>query len=45
MGYTMMLKLVERIWLATGPEGTVAQIEKWFDPQQLLESRLLDAWE
>ena len=45
MGFTMMLKLVERIRLATGPDGTVLQLEKWFDPEQLVESRRLAAWE
>jgi anti-sigma regulatory factor (Ser/Thr protein kinase) len=28
MGYTMMLKLCDRVWLATGPEGTLIQLEK-----------------
>jgi len=28
MGYTMMLRLVDRVWLATGPEGTVVQLAK-----------------
>jgi anti-sigma regulatory factor (Ser/Thr protein kinase) len=27
-GYQMMLKLADRLWLSTGPEGTVVQIEK-----------------
>lgn len=32
MGYTMMLKLCDRVWLATGPEGTVIQLEKKIEP-------------
>lgn len=27
MGYTMMLQMADALWLATGPEGTVLQIE------------------
>lgn len=34
MGYTLMLQLVDRVWLATGPEGTVVQIEKTLQPQE-----------
>lgn len=28
MGYTLMLELADQVWLATGPEGTVVQVEK-----------------
>jgi len=28
MGYTLMLELADRVWLATGPDGTVVQVEK-----------------
>lgn len=28
MGYTLMLELTDRVWLATGPQGTVIQLEK-----------------
>ncbi|MDH7568258.1 MAG: PAS domain S-box protein, partial [Armatimonadota bacterium] len=28
MGYTLMLHLTDTVWLSTGPEGTVVQIEK-----------------
>lgn len=28
MGYTLMLELADRLWLATGPTGTVVQLEK-----------------
>ena len=28
MGYTIMLELMDRVWLATGPEGTTVQLEK-----------------
>ena len=45
MGFTLMLKLVERIWLATGPGGTVVQLEKWLDPEEHLAARLLAAYE
>jgi anti-sigma regulatory factor (Ser/Thr protein kinase) len=27
MGFTLMLKLADRIWLSTGPEGTLVQLE------------------
>jgi DNA-binding response OmpR family regulator/anti-sigma regulatory factor (Ser/Thr protein kinase) len=39
MGYTLMLEMADRVWLSTGPEGTLVQIEKWIrtgerpDPQ------------
>ena len=33
MGYTLMLKLVDTVWLATAPTGTVVQIEKWLQPE------------
>lgn len=32
MGFTLMLELVERLWLASGPEGTIVQLEKWAHP-------------
>jgi GAF domain-containing protein len=32
MGYTLMLALTDRIWLATGPAGTTVQIEKAVGP-------------
>jgi len=32
MGYTMMLKLCDRLWLSTSPEGTVVQLEKRAQP-------------
>ena len=32
MGYTMMLRLVDRLWLSTGPEGTTVQVEKCLCP-------------
>lgn len=28
MGYTLMLRLADAVWLATGPDGTVLQVEK-----------------
>ena len=31
-GYQMMLKLADRIWLSTSPEGTVVQLEKRVEP-------------
>lgn len=37
MGYTVMLSLADRIWLATGPEGTVVQLEKRIRKQELPE--------
>jgi anti-sigma regulatory factor (Ser/Thr protein kinase)/CheY-like chemotaxis protein len=41
MGYTLMLKLADRIWLATGPDGTIVQIEKWIRPGDRLEAELV----
>ena len=32
MGYTLMLELVDRIWLATDREGTIVQLEKRLHP-------------
>ncbi len=32
MGYTIMLEMADRVWLATGPEGTVVQLEKLLHP-------------
>lgn len=32
MGYTLMLQLVNKVWLATTPEGTVLQLEKKIRP-------------
>ncbi len=40
MGYTLMLDLADQIWLATGPEGTTVQIEKWIHPGEHLEPAL-----
>jgi anti-sigma regulatory factor (Ser/Thr protein kinase) len=40
MGYTLMLQLVDDIWLATGPDGTIVQVEKWIDPEQHREDPL-----
>lgn len=38
MGFTLMLELVDRIRLATGPEGTVLQLEKSVLPAQPAQS-------
>jgi CheY-like chemotaxis protein/anti-sigma regulatory factor (Ser/Thr protein kinase) len=43
LGYTLMLKLVDRIWLATGPDGTVVQLEKYLQPRDALQSELFAA--
>ncbi len=32
MGYTIILQTADRMWLATGPGGTVVQLEKWLNP-------------
>jgi len=45
MGYTLMLSLVDRIWLATGPHGTVVQLEKRTIPAEPEEELLLAAWD
>lgn len=34
MGYTLMLQLVDRVWLATGPDGTLIQLAKRIHPEQ-----------
>jgi DNA-binding response OmpR family regulator/anti-sigma regulatory factor (Ser/Thr protein kinase) len=41
MGYTLMLDLVDRIRLATGPRGTLLQLEKWIRPEQHVDDPLL----
>jgi anti-sigma regulatory factor (Ser/Thr protein kinase) len=45
MGYTLMLHMVDRIWLATGPEGTLVQIEKWLHPEAHAQESLLSVYE
>lgn len=45
MGYTLMMQLVDRIWLATGPEGTVIQLEKKIHPEEGPDSPLVDVME
>lgn len=45
MGYTIMLQLADRIWLATGPQGTILQVEKWIHPEQHQVPELPVAWE
>jgi anti-sigma regulatory factor (Ser/Thr protein kinase) len=44
MGYTMMLKLCDRVWLATGPEGTLIQLEKKIAEPPAESSSLLSAF-
>lgn len=34
MGYTVMLKMADHVWLATGPDGTTVQLEKWIHPEE-----------
>jgi len=41
MGYTLMLKLSDCVWLATGPHGTVVQIEKGPRPAPVPDLPLL----
>lgn len=41
MGYTLMLSLVDAVWLATGPEGTVVQLEKRLHPAPQQDESLL----
>lgn len=43
MGYTLMLKLTDHVWLSTGPEGTVVQLEKKIQPPPPSESPILEA--
>ena len=45
MGYTLMLAMVNRVYLATGPEGTTVLLEKWLRPEQHEEMPLLAALE
>lgn len=44
MGYTLMLHMVDRIWLATGPKGTLVQLEKWLHPEAHPQEPLLSAF-
>jgi anti-sigma regulatory factor (Ser/Thr protein kinase) len=34
MGYTLMLELVDCMWLSTGPQGTIVQLEKRLHPEE-----------
>ena len=34
MGYTIMLRLADKVWLATGPRGTLVQLEQWIHPEE-----------
>lgn len=45
MGYTLMLELSDRVYLHTGPEGTVLQLEKWIAPAEGPKSPLEAALE
>lgn len=45
MGYTLMLGLCDRMWLATGPEGTVVQIAKWINPEEQRQDPMWDLLE
>jgi len=42
LGYSMILELVDAVWLATGPDGTTVQLEKQVHPAQ--EPDLLAHW-
>lgn len=45
MGYTIMLELADRVWLATDAAGTVVQIEKLLQPKQDEPVILPATWE
>lgn len=45
MGYTLMLELVDRVWLGTGPDGTVVLLEKKLVPHTGLEPGIIAAME
>ena len=45
MGYTMMLDLVDKVWLATGPEGTTVQLQKCLPVEEDLTTALQEAWD
>ncbi|MGV3720918.1 MAG: PAS domain S-box protein [Actinomycetota bacterium] len=34
MGFTLILELTDHIWLATGGNGTMVQLEKWLRPEE-----------
>jgi len=44
MGYTIMLQLADQIRLATGPRGTVVQLEKWIHPGKHPRPPLPASW-
>lgn len=44
MGYTIMLQLADQLWLSTGPEGTILQIEKNIHPEPAASELLPTAW-
>lgn len=45
MGYTLMLQLTDKVWLATGQEGTVIQMEKSLRPKTPEEDPLYEVLE
>jgi hypothetical protein len=45
VGYTLMLQLVDRLWLATSDEGTIVQLEKRLQPVPETADALLAAWD
>jgi anti-sigma regulatory factor (Ser/Thr protein kinase)/HAMP domain-containing protein len=45
MGHTLMLDLSDRVWLSTGPNGTIVQLEKKTAPQTGIEPGISAALE
>jgi anti-sigma regulatory factor (Ser/Thr protein kinase) len=44
MGFTIMLQLMDTVWLATGPEGTTVQMERAVHPEALGKRLPPPAW-
>ena len=44
MGYTIMLQLMDCLWLATGAEGTIVQLEKLIHPAAPSDLPVVASW-
>jgi len=45
MGFTIMLQVMDRVWLATGPEGTTIQLERSLLPKEIERHTAPPAWQ
>ena len=45
MGFTIILRIADRVWLSTGPQGTTLQIEMWIHPEAQPPAAVAGAWE